>query len=84
MDTFRKIVRINISHKGRTITFIHGIGDGILKAAIRKELDEVLALRCSYCVGDPASFSFFICFSTPLSVTPTSTDSSKVVIVKIY
>ena len=33
---------------------IHGIGDGILKAAIRKELDEVLALRCSYCVGDPA------------------------------
>jgi len=36
------------------ITFIHGIGDGILKAAIRKELDEVLALRCSYSVGDPA------------------------------
>ena len=33
---------------------IHGIGDGILKAAIRKELDEVLALRCSYSVGDPA------------------------------
>ena len=37
-----------------TITFIHGIGDGILKAALRKELDEVLALRCSYNVGDPA------------------------------
>ena len=36
------------------ITFIHGIGDGILKAAIRKELDEVLTLRCSYSVGDPA------------------------------
>ena len=36
------------------ITFIHGIGDGILKAAIRKELDEVLTLRCSYFVGDPA------------------------------
>ena len=36
------------------ITFIHGIGDGILKAAIRKELDEVLALRCTYSVGDPA------------------------------
>ena len=54
MDTFRKIIRENISHRGRKITFIHGIGDGILKAAIRKELDEVLALRCSYCVGDPA------------------------------
>lgn len=54
METFRKVVRENLSHKGMKITFIHGIGDGILKAAIRKELDEVLALRCSYSVGDPA------------------------------
>ncbi len=54
MDTFRKVVRENLSHKGMKIAFIHGIGDGILKAAIRKELDEVLALRCSYSVGDPA------------------------------
>lgn len=54
MDTFKRIIRENLSHKGRRICFIHGIGDGILKAAIRKELDEVLALRCSYSVGDPA------------------------------
>ena len=54
MDTFRKVIRENVSHRGRKISFIHGIGDGILKAAIRKELDEVLALRCSYSVGDPA------------------------------
>lgn len=54
LDTFRKVISQNLSHKGMTITFIHGIGDGILKAAIRKELDEVLALRCSYSVGDPA------------------------------
>ena len=54
MDTFRKIIRQNLSHRGKKISFIHGIGDGILKAAIRKELDEVLALRCSYSVGDPA------------------------------
>ena len=54
MDTFRKVIRQNLKHKGMKITFIHGIGDGILKAAIRKELDEVLALRCSYSVGDPA------------------------------
>ena len=54
IDTFRRIIRENQHHRGMTITFIHGIGDGILKAAIRKELDEVLALRCSYCVGDPA------------------------------
>ena len=54
MDTFRRVIRENQHHRGMTITFIHGIGDGILKAAIRKELDEVLALRCSYSVGDPA------------------------------
>ena len=54
METFRKVIRDNARHRGRTITFIHGIGNGILKAAIRKELDEVLALRCSYSVGDPA------------------------------
>ena len=60
MDTFRRVIRENISHRGRKITFIHGIGDGILKAAIRKELDEVLALRCSYSVGDPAVTTVFI------------------------
>lgn len=54
MDTFKRIIRENLSHKGMKINFIHGIGDGILKVAIRKELDEVLALRCTYSVGDPA------------------------------
>ena len=54
IETFRKVVSQNLSHRGMKITFIHGVGDGILKAAIRKELDEVLALRCSYSVGDPA------------------------------
>lgn len=54
IDTFKRIIRKNLSHKGMKISFIHGIGDGILKAAIRKELDEVLALRCTYSVGDPA------------------------------
>ena len=59
IDTFRRIIRENINRKGMKITFIHGIGDGILKAAIRKELDEVLALRCSYTVGDPAITTVF-------------------------
>jgi hypothetical protein len=54
IDTFKRIIRENLSHKGMKISFIHGVGDGILKAAIRKELDEVLALRCTYSVGDPA------------------------------
>ena len=54
METFRRVIRENLHHRGMAITCIHGIGDGILKAALRKELDEVLALRCSYNVGDPA------------------------------
>ena len=54
MDTFKRAVRENLPRRGLKICFIHGLGDGILKAAIRKELDEVLALRCSYTVGDPA------------------------------
>jgi hypothetical protein len=54
MDLFKKVIRENLQHKGLKINFIHGIGDGILKAAIRKELDEVLSLRCSYSVGDPS------------------------------
>ena len=54
MATFNRVIREHLPHKGLKISFIHGIGDGILKAAIRKELDEVLALRCTYNVGDPA------------------------------
>ena len=54
MDTFKRVIRENLSHRGMKINFIHGVGDGILKSAIRKELDEVLALRCTYSVGDPA------------------------------
>jgi hypothetical protein len=54
MDTFRRAIKDNMRHKGMKITFIHGIGDGTLKSAIRKELDEVYALRCSYSIGDPA------------------------------
>ena len=60
MDTFRRIIRENANRRGMKITFIHGIGDGILKAAIRKELDEVHALRCSYSVGDPAVTIIYI------------------------
>ncbi|MCX4334827.1 MAG: hypothetical protein OSJ55_08105 [Bacteroidales bacterium] len=54
LDHFKRIIRENLPHKGMKISFIHGIGDGVLKAAIRKELTEVLALKCTYSVGDPA------------------------------
>ena len=43
--------RQNLKHKGKRIVFIHGVGDGILALAIRKELDEVFALSCSYTYG---------------------------------
>ena len=54
MDTFKRIIKENLSHKGMKINFIHGVGDGILRSAIRQELDEVLALRCTYTIGDSA------------------------------
>ncbi|MBO7278070.1 MAG: Smr/MutS family protein [Bacteroidales bacterium] len=54
LEVFHRILRENLPHRGRQICFVHGHGDGILKAAIRKELDEVYAQRCSYSVGDPA------------------------------
>ena len=54
METFKRVINENLPHRGTKIEFIHGHGDGVLKTAIRKELDEVLALRCSYSVGDPA------------------------------
>lgn len=51
MNYFRQVLRQNIKHKGKRIVFIHGVGDGILAQAIRKELDEVFALSCSYTYG---------------------------------
>ena len=35
------------------VRFITGVGDYVLTNAIRKELDEVYALRCTYTVGTP-------------------------------
>lgn len=51
MDYFRQILRKNLKHKGKRIIFIHGIGDGVLSAAIRKELDETFAVSCTYTFG---------------------------------
>lgn len=51
MNYFRQVLRQNIKHKGKRIVFIHGVGDGILAQAIRKELDEVFAFSFSYTYG---------------------------------
>ena len=51
MNYFRKVLRKNLKHRGRRIIFIHGVGDGTLAAALRKELNEVFAISCTYTFG---------------------------------
>ena len=51
MNYFRQVLRKNLKHRGRRLIFIHGVGDGTLASAIRKELDEVFALSCTYTFG---------------------------------
>jgi len=52
MGVFRRVVRDNLRHRGMRITFIHGVGDGTLRCLLRKELDEVFAVRCTWQPGD--------------------------------
>lgn len=40
LDYFRRILDENLKHRGMHITFIHGIGDGVLRDAIRNELQS--------------------------------------------
>lgn len=51
LNYFRQVLRKNLKHRGRRLVFIHGVGDGTLASAIRKELDEVFALSCTYTPG---------------------------------
>lgn len=51
MEYFRRIIRQNLRHRGMKIVFIHGNGDGVLRDAVRKELDEVFAMSCTYSYG---------------------------------
>lgn len=51
MDYFRRVIRENLRHRGKKIVFVHGLGDGVLRSAVRRELDEVFALSCSYTAG---------------------------------
>jgi len=52
LNYFRTVLRRNLKHRGKRIVFIHGVGDGKLASEIRKELDEVYALTCTYTVGE--------------------------------
>ena len=46
-----KVIKKDLKHRGKRIVFIHGVGDGVLASAIRKELDEVFAVSCTYTFG---------------------------------
>ncbi len=48
LECFRKVLRERLKHKGSQIVFIHGVGDGVLKDAIRQELDQTFALSCRW------------------------------------
>ncbi|MGM9742773.1 MAG: hypothetical protein ACI3ZC_06910 [Candidatus Cryptobacteroides sp.] len=51
LEYFKSILHKNLKHRGMRISFIHGVGDGILRDAIRKEIDEAYALTCSWAPG---------------------------------
>lgn len=53
MAHFHAVMRKNLPHRGKRFTLIHGVGDGILRNRIRKELDEVYVLGCTYMPGPP-------------------------------
>lgn len=40
IDEFRRVMDANLKHKGQKIVFIHGKGEGVLRAAIMKELNH--------------------------------------------
>lgn len=51
MEYFKRVLRDKIKHRGLRINVVHGVGDGVLRDAIRKEIDEVYTLRCSWSPG---------------------------------
>lgn len=40
IDCFREVMDANLSQHGRKLIFIHGKGEGVLRAAIMKELNH--------------------------------------------
>ena len=45
-----------LKHRGSRVIFVHGVGDGVLKKALRDELDSTYALSCTWVpYGDGAT-----------------------------
>lgn len=57
MDVFRRTMRDNIRYKGKKVVFIHGRGEGILKAAIASELRQHYT-TCEYQDASFAQYGF--------------------------
>lgn len=56
LEHFKSVMRSQLRHRGSRVIFVHGVGDGILKQAIRTELDTTYALSCSWTpYGDGAT-----------------------------
>lgn len=56
LEHFKSVMRSQLKHRGSRVIFVHGVGDGILKQAIRTELDTTYALSCTWApYGDGAT-----------------------------
>ena len=48
LEHFKSVMRSQLKHRGSRVIFVHGVGDGILKQAIRTELDTTYAISCTW------------------------------------
>ena len=48
LEHFKRVMQSQLKHRGSRVIFVHGVGDGVLKQAIRTELDTTYALSCSW------------------------------------
>ena len=56
LEHFKGVMRSQLKHRGSRVIFVHGVGDGVLKKALRDELDSTYALSCTWVpYGDGAT-----------------------------
>ena len=48
LEHFKTVMRSLLKHRGSRVIFVHGVGDGVLKKAVRDELDSTYALSCTW------------------------------------
>lgn len=53
LQYFRRVIRENMKHCGMKMNIVHGVGDGILRDAVRRDLEDIFALHCTYIPGPP-------------------------------